>query len=150
MGLTTADKVASYIICWMDEKGREISPLELQKLVYYVQAWYLAINKSSLFNDPFESWIHGPVQPELWRKYRGFGWKPIDEIPDCPEFPDDVKEHIEEVMDAYGKLDGFQLEKLVHSEEPWLNARGGISCDEPSNSIIAHKSMKEYYSRRID
>lgn len=43
---------------------------KLQKLCYYSDAWYLAQTDDELFENHFEAWVHGPVDPEWYKKYR--------------------------------------------------------------------------------
>jgi uncharacterized phage-associated protein len=70
-------EVANYFIWLANETGSFLSNLKLQKLVYYAQAWHLALEESPLFEEDFEAWIHGPVLPTLYQKYESFSWKPI-------------------------------------------------------------------------
>lgn len=62
--------VADYFIWLANDSGSFISNLKLQKLVYYAQAWYLAIYGQSLFDEDFEAWVHGPIIPSLYQKYK--------------------------------------------------------------------------------
>lgn len=50
---------------------------KLQKLCYYAYSWYLTLYDKRLFPHTFEAWIHGPVQPQLYQKYKHTGWQPI-------------------------------------------------------------------------
>ena len=43
--------------------GDAITPLKLQKLLYFAQGNYLAKYNMPLFDEDFEAWIHGPVIP---------------------------------------------------------------------------------------
>jgi len=61
MALTTVSKIANYFIYVANETGSYLSNLKLQKLLYYAQAWHLALYGISLFDEEFEAWIHGPV-----------------------------------------------------------------------------------------
>src|SRR5260221_3271487 len=69
--------VADYFIRLANETGSFISNLKLQKLVYYAQAWHLGIKGAPLFQEDFQAWVHGPVIPELYQKYKSFAWQPI-------------------------------------------------------------------------
>lgn len=71
--------IASYFIERANQTKSTINNLKLQKLVYYSQAWHLAIHGIPLFKEDFQAWVHGPVVPELYQKYKGFGWQPIKE-----------------------------------------------------------------------
>lgn len=51
-----------------------MSHKKLQKLCYFSQAWYLANYGEPLVPNRFEAWVHGPVSPDLYYKYKGWGW----------------------------------------------------------------------------
>jgi uncharacterized phage-associated protein len=42
---------------------------------------------------------------------------------------------------------GYQLEAFTHNEEPWVNARKGISSGERSTNIITKSSMRAFYKK---
>jgi uncharacterized phage-associated protein len=151
MAPTTANDIADHILCQMHEVEDLITNLKIQKLVYYAQAWYLAIYNEPLFDDRLEAWPHGPVQPELYRRFKRYQWKPIDEQPDpCPKFVDPIKEHLKEILDVYGDLTAHHLERLTHKEDPWKNARGDLPLDAPCTNAISHEDMKDFYRRLAD
>lgn len=50
---------------------------KLQKLCYYAQAWCYALNNYRLMDTVFEAWIHGPVSPPLYDKFKNFGYNSI-------------------------------------------------------------------------
>ena len=141
--------IASYFIQLANETGSFISNLKLQKLVYYAQAWHLALQEAPLFDTDFQAWIHGPVVPELYQKYKSFGWEPIIENAK-PNLSPDVQKFLAEVADEYFALDAYELEQMTHIEPPWNRARGVIAPDEPSNAIIRKEWMKEYFSTRAE
>ncbi len=141
----TAEIIADYILCYFRDKGDPISHLKLQKLVFYVQAWYLALYEEPLFADRFEGWIHGPVVRRLYTKFKDFSWKPISDIPECPNLPDEIKAHIHEVLGVYGDFTAEDLEYMVHRERPWILARGDLHPLEPSNALIDENEMLNFY-----
>ena len=145
MAQTTAKKVAQYIIQFSNEHGDLVTNLKLQKLVYYAQAWYLALNDEPLFDDRLEAWVRGPVQPNLYQDYKNFGWNPISADLGPVAISPHIKSHLDEVMSVYGEMTGFHLERLTHQEDPWLKARGSWPKDVPSNSVISHEDMKDFY-----
>lgn len=146
--MLNCDVVADYFIWLANSTGSYVSNLKLQKLVYYAQAWHLAINGSPLFEEDFEAWIHGPVIPSLYHQYKIFGWHPIDrDIPDEAlfEYLGDVSHFLGEVSDEYFSVDAYDLERMTHLEAPWLQARAGLPSDASSNAVIRKEWMKEYY-----
>ncbi|MBF4390478.1 Panacea domain-containing protein, partial [Vibrio anguillarum] len=65
----SVNDVCDYVIDKVTDSGESLSNLKLQKLVYYVQAWYLAFENSSLCDEKFEAWVHGPVSRALFNRF---------------------------------------------------------------------------------
>jgi uncharacterized phage-associated protein len=146
-GVQSCFDVANYFIHLANQTGDTISNLKLQKLVYYSQAWHLAVNGIPLFAEDFQAWVHGPVIPELYQKYKGFGWQPIQEDSN-PDLPTEVLSFLSEVAEEYFACDTYELEQMTHIEVPWNQARGDLPPDVPSNAVIEKEWMKEYYGAR--
>jgi uncharacterized phage-associated protein len=147
--MATVEYVAECLISLSHEKNSPVSNLKLQKLLYYSQAWHLALFKNPLFEEEIEAWVHGPVVPQMFRRYRDCKWKPI------PKSEIDFKRasfagHLEDVWRVYGNFSAFDLERLTHSEFPWKAARAGLPSDASSNEIITKESMQAYYSSRLN
>ena len=124
-----------------------MSPKKLQKLSYYFEAWSYALFNDSLISDTkFEAWVHGPVSPELYSRYKEFGWNDIEQTEDNSDlFDNKALDLLESVWITYGSKSANELEALTHSELPWINARKGLGETEPSNELINAEDMKEYY-----
>lgn len=145
--------VAKYFLSRVEvDAGSLMTHLKLQKLCYYAQAWHLVFSGQAMFDEHFEAWAHGPVCPDLWKEYKDFSYHPIPapEDFDVNVFTQSQLETLNEVWDTYGQFDAKYLERLTHSEEPWLRARGSCPPGAACNNIITNESMKEYYSRFID
>ncbi len=150
MAPTTANQVADYILCRVHEWEDLITNLKLQKLVYYAQAWFLALYDQPLFDDRLEAWVHGPVQPALYQRFKKYSWGPITEEVPCPDYTEDIKSHLEEILDIYGDLTAHHLERLVHQEDPWRKARGGLPPDAFCTDPLRHEDMKIFYRSLLD
>jgi uncharacterized phage-associated protein len=148
MAPATANLVAERIISLSYEKHNPVSNLKLQKLLYYAQAWNLALNEHPLFEEEIQAWVHGPVVPEVFRRYRDCKWSPIPDSKDSSSYQ--FRAHLEEVWKVYGAFTAFDLERLTHSEDPWKIARAGLAPDASSNNIISKSSMRDYYSARLN
>jgi uncharacterized phage-associated protein len=142
------NKVADTIIALSHERGREITNLKLQKLLYYSQAWNLAFTGMPLFSESIEAWVHGPVVPSVFRRFREYRWKPI-ETNEKPCEDESVRHHVLSILNAYDKFDATQLERLTHSEKPWKDARAGLEPDMSSRNVIPHAAMRDYYRERL-
>ncbi|MDT2731069.1 DUF4065 domain-containing protein [Streptococcus parauberis] len=146
------------------KRVNSVTPKKLQKLLYYVQAWHLAltaennteseINRSLLFNSEFEAWVHGPVIPEVYEEYKSLKASVIefsgfDDENLITLLNDDELANINDVLDTYGSFNGSDLEALSHDEAPWREARNGLGPLDSSNKAISNKTMFEYYSARL-
>lgn len=141
--------IANYFIWLANETGSFVSNLKLQKLVYYAQAWHIALYDHPLFEEDFQAWVHGPVIPSLYQKYKFFGWQPISEDV-APNLPENVVQFLDEVAEEYFACDAYELEQMTHAEDPWLWARKDLSADAPSTEVIKKEWMKEYYGARAE
>jgi len=139
-GVISVFDVANYFL-----SKEPMTHKKLQKLCYYAQAWYLALFDKELFCSDFEAWVHGPVCPDLYYKYREHKWNEIPKSAQVPEIDDDLVDFLEEVFVTYGEFSGDELEILTHSEDPWKKAREGCEDWEPSNKTIDKKVMRDYY-----
>lgn len=147
-------QATDYILSKVCELGRGVSPLKLQKLLYYVQSWHLALEDSVLFQGKFQAWVHGPVNRDVYDRFASEYslYSPIsyerlsDYDADFSGMPEEDKLFINEVLDAYAGFSGDQLEDLSHSEMPWINARIGLREGERSERFIQESDMKEYYA----
>ena len=138
--------VANWFICHIDrEAGDSITHLKLQKLIYYTQAWALALKGTSIFQEDFEAWTHGPVIPLIYDHYKHYGF---ESIPVC-ECEDSVTAELEEILfevqRVYGEKSARSLELLTHQETPWILARGHLPLEARCTTAISKNNMMEYY-----
>lgn len=148
---TTALDVAKYFLWKAQNEGKKLSNKKIQKLVYYAQAWSLALKDVPLFDDKIEAWIHGPAVASLYRMFKVFGYGPVllsVEEKDIQNLSNISL--LDEVWAAYSKYDAEYLEFLTHHEEPWIKARENKEVDEVSTDEITQDSMKSYYRSRLD
>src|SRR5690349_1985396 len=111
--------VADYFLFRAKKESKKISNKKLQKLVYYAQAWTLAMTNKPLFSEKIEAWIHGPAIPSLYKKFKKYGSKPISLDQLSSKQPSlSSNEVLDEVWRVYGKYDANYLEILTHQEDP--------------------------------
>lgn len=143
------DEVGRYsvfdIANWFLSK-EEMTHKKVQKLCYYAQAWCYALRGYRLENTDYQAWVHGPVSPALWEKFKSFGYDPIRIVgkPRVTIAEEDVK-LLEDVWDTYGENTGNALEALTHRELPWIEARRGYAPEEKCTVAISPRSMESYY-----
>ena len=122
------------------------TPMKLQKLCYYAQGYFLALDNKQLFEEDFQAWQHGPVIPSLYTKYKDYQWRQITEAVDEHV---DVSERLRTIVHAYGRYDGAALSTMTHRESPWLNAREGVPETDGSSEVIPKESMRVFFAEKI-
>lgn len=76
LGLSAVD-LSKYIVTKCAVDDCPISNLQLQKILYYIQKYFLK-HDSIAFYDDIEAWQFGPVVPSSYYRFCGFGAMPID------------------------------------------------------------------------
>ena len=133
--------VAAYIL---SEKGR-LSGYQLQKLLYYCQAWCLVTQDRPLFPEEIRAWEHGPVVYEVARAHRGrrsVVARDLEADPLALSAADQVL--VDAVLEAYSGMSGDELAELSHRARPWrvsYNGQTGIA-----SNVIPNDLIKSYYS----
>lgn len=121
---------------------------QLQKLIYYCQAWHLARHDTPLFADRIEAWPDGPVVYDVFREHRGK--VAVHATSGDPSRLDgDAQRIVDFVIETYGSLTARELVDTTHIEGPYLVARRGLPPRAPSNNAIDTSLMSAYY-RRLD
>ena len=119
---------------------KSLTPLKLQKVLYLAQGWSYVWDDCPLFPDEFEAWQYGPVNVEVYNYFRDYG---REEIPECEgndgELLDsDLRETLDFVWDKYCSYSAFELVKLTHKQEPWINAYN-------NNETIKNSDIKRFF-----
>jgi len=146
----TAHIVADLLITFCNRHGDLLTNLRLQRLLYYAQAWHLALYNEDLFRDDFQAWVHGPVQPDVYVRFQPHGTGLIDCEPPPWVVAKRIEQHIEHVMEVYGRFSAYDLERIACDEEPWREARRGLAIDDPATRSIDKGTMKRFYESKLE
>jgi len=127
--------VANYFLDLGDQDGVPLSPMKLQKLLYYAHGWYLALMDKPLLDESVEAWPWGPVIPSIYHEFKRFGSDPIyDErclnvVPGPgtkltwtrPALLADVERSVlDKVWSVYKGFTAIQLSNMSHQPgSPW-------------------------------
>ena len=139
-------------ISYIFKIAEEVTPLALQKMLYFAQGIHMALSGMEFFREECEAWAHGPVFKDVYDIFKNFKYNPIDDIRFAMfqnrfhELPDDEKRIIDLVVETFGMYSGKVLERITHEETPWKNARVNCLPGESSNEVISKESIKKYFS----
>jgi uncharacterized phage-associated protein len=135
----------------LDEFGEPdlLTNMRLQKLLYYVQGYGLALLGEPIFNERIEAWRQGSVVPVVYHRMSKFGANviPADEVV-CQQTPKPIVESlIDTVWTELSKFSARELSHMTHQEEPWMEARKGLQDEEGSSQEITSQQMESYFLR---
>lgn len=147
---SVSDKMLQ-VIAYVFEELEEVTPLMLQKILYFIQGLSYAVNHRPMFYEECEAWVHGPVYREVYDMFKDFKYNPIDDarfalfesIKDQLSIED--KQIIDLVSNTFGMYSGKMLEKITHKEDPWKIARKGYSDNIISHNVLSKQLIKDYY-----
>jgi len=141
--------VADFFLSKIDkEAGSSITPLKLQKLIYWAQGWSCGFFQTPLFTSDLQAWVHGPVSPEVYYKYQNYCYEDIEKI-SCDienNFDFTQIQLLNEVYSVYGIFDAKILEAMTHKDKPWKNARKYYGPKEICQEVIPITDITEYFS----
>jgi uncharacterized phage-associated protein len=150
---SVSDKMLS-VIAYLFENLEEITPLMLQKLLYFIQGVSYAVNKMPMFYENCQAWVHGPVYPEVYDMFRDFKYNPIEDARFVilegreKKLTDKESKIVDLVVNTFGEYSGKTLEKITHEEDPWKLARKGYSDNIVSNEPILMSTIESYYTEK--
>jgi uncharacterized phage-associated protein len=142
--ITKIDIAVNYLLC----KCEDITPLALQKLLYYVQGFYYAFMNQFIFEENCEAWVHGPVFRDIYFKYSEYRFDPISvcDTADGLNLAVSEKTIIDSVIKNLSCYSGKILEAFTHAETPWLSTRGDLPASASTNRKIDKKLIGDYFT----
>lgn len=127
--------VANFVLDFCDSRGRAVTNLSLQKLVYFCHVWSLVELRRPLIKHGFQAWQYGPVLGYLYRDFRRFDDAPITSRatkinPTSGEkevvtydFDKETLALLTKVADFYSRLRATDLVDFSHAEGgPWYRS----------------------------
>ena len=148
------NEINSYVIADYFLTKSNLTPKKIQKLVYYAYAWFIALNNENeneiyniLFDEVPEAWLHGPVFPSLYAKFKSYNWHEVPMIKKSITFENkDLMSFLDEVWDVFGSSSADELEYMTHQEDPWINARKIYESQNNYHQKISLKDIFRFYN----
>jgi uncharacterized phage-associated protein len=157
--------VANEFVTIARAAGEELSPMKLQKLVYFAHGWYLALTGAPLISEEVQAWQYGPVIPYLYQHFKGYGngaiempmtedvwengrWNPkVPLLKDQGPSAEQARSVIRRVWDEYGKYSAARLSNATHqSGSPWEE----VYEADRKNAVIPAETIKAYFKGLVN
>ena len=157
-----AKAIANEFLTIAKNQGDDLTPMKLQKLVYFAHGWYLAVTGKPLISEDIQAWEYGPVIPSLYKDFREYGNSPIGfpatefKMRDGratlfvplignsgnPEERDTARQVVQKVWKEYGPYTPARLSNATHApDSPWNQ----VYREGEKNIPIPSQSIREYF-----
>lgn len=145
----------------------DLTPMKLQKLVYFAHGWNLGATATPLINEQIEAWQYGPVVKSIYDVAKQYGNRPINSylstyvptpngdwvhVPCLLNSQDlhQVKPLLAWVLDQYGSYSGIQLSNLTHAADtPWKKTVDLYKGVLPYSTDIDSDVIQSYFSEKL-
>ena len=159
-----SEAVANWFIQKAKDTGcSDLTPMKIQKLVYFAHSWNLGVNGDPLITDEIQAWRFGPVIYQLYREFKKYHNQPIKgfasnmrysngrleiHTPVIDSDDTDGLKILEKIWDVYSAYTPIQLSKMTHEEGgPWHQVASQYGGSLPSGVDIPNELIKDYYSQ---
>ncbi len=157
-----AKAVANYFLDLAAKNNTSITPMKLQKLIFFAHGWHLALAGEPLIADQVEAWQFGPVVPSIYHEFKhersgAITCKATEldlenfelvelSVPECDETARKVMDRIWEI---YGGLSAKRLSDLTHLPgTPWDSAIK-LWGDSTRRIPILDADIDKYFSEQL-
>ena len=154
--------IANYFLTVAAEHNEALTPMKIQKLVYFANGWHLAVKGERLIHEQVEAWPYGPVIPSLYRAFRNYGNQAVTRpavrrgpdfqilrvpsLDDIPEKATFTRAFLDRIWDIYGHYTAVQLSNETHrAGTPWHDILTENHGEIPRRTDIPAALMEKYF-----
>lgn len=141
-----ATVLSNNILVRAQEEKIDITPMKLQKLLYYVCVKYAKETGNSPISEHFEVWKYGPVVATVYAEFKPFGSKTITKFSQNAmgksKMVDEdanpiLKKCLDYVWNKFKRLSGIELSERTHKRES-----GWYAAYQKNHTAISTEEMR--------
>jgi len=129
---------ADYILLNYSGSQSNITPMKIQKLLFYVKAWSI-VEGSNLIPETFIHMKYGPLNQDIYNKYKSFGSSQITKPKIEPVNISNI-EFVDFILENYMEFNAIELSSMTHNEKPWIETKDCQPIDD--------NKIKNYYKEQ--
>lgn len=140
--------IANYIVAYSNQAEKSITNLRLQKIMYYIQGYFLRQYDALAFSSDIVNWPYGPVVLDAYYDFCVYGHTNIDQLKDPDAAIGKISDRahrtlINNVIDACLSKSITALVEDTHNEDPWktTHSRSVITCDKISDYFTSNNPL---------
>jgi uncharacterized phage-associated protein len=157
---STSVAVANFFILKARAVGG-ITPMKLEKLIYFAHGWHLAKFNRPLINECVEARFCGIVIPTVFRHTFDFGFERLTKLiyegrglklfRQQPSVTDPmIKNFLDSIWDALWIYDEVYIAEAICREgTPWAQIEYMFKYDNDHQEPIPHETILEYFAEQM-
>lgn len=136
--------IAKYIIAYCNKNEKSITNLVLQKILYYVQGYFIKRYGMLAYEAEIVKWPYGPVVPEAYFNLCSYRNLPIqfdsEDYDECLDLITNPKHKtlINKIIERCINVSVTNIVNKTHAETPWADAR--------MKQVIGIDKIDDYFS----
>lgn len=131
-----------------EKSGNSLTDMELCRFLYIAQMMHLGLYKRPIFDENFEAWEPGPVQPDLYHAINSAGvsahknlLRRAKKLTEGSE-----KDILDQTYEQASQIKQDELVAVTH----WEKGAWAKSCDaDYPHAVIEHGLMRQEYIDRV-
>lgn len=156
-------RVANFVIDTAKDEKKELTNLKLQKILFFLQGFYLHTYDKRLIDGSFSKWQYGPVEKDAYNYFKfsgsaqliddafefstdSFKITPIPPISE-KDFDSDAFIELKNVLESLLNIPTWRLVELTHKDKSWADYREEIGSYSAAN--YTDDQIKECYSNSL-
>lgn len=144
---------AYFLISLFNKDRREVTQLQVQKIMYFFEAFYMCVkDKEKLYDCNFNAWAFGPVSIPLYQALKKFGDSNIvldeEQLSFSEGISSDKKNMLTYIYTVFGDVPAMQLVHLTHRKDsPWYSKwkENNEKVVYGNKSYISKQQTKEWF-----
>lgn len=132
--------VCHCIVNYCNGRNYSLSNLKLQKILYFVQAYFIKFLGRPCFKEEIEAWDFGPVVPEAYHEYKHFGGGEIIGDGEKDSLTTEDGTLVRAIVNVLAKFSATELVSITHKQDPWIR-----NYVPRANNPISNEDLKEYF-----
>lgn len=133
--------IAEYILSYCNKNDILISNFQLQKILYYLQCYFVVFEDRALFEDNIHAYDFGVAVDDVYKRFCMYGagsifYRDSDKgvVDECD------KKYMNGIIDDISKFSNPSLNDIMFKQYPIMRAM------KTRDRIITIDSIKKYYS----
>lgn len=140
---------AYYLISLFNDEKIPVTQLQVQKLMYLFEAYYMNKENKPLYECEYQAWPFGPVAIPLYKHFKKYGKDEIILTTNEREIAESTekvkKKYMNNLYKVFKSFKPFELVNFTHANgSPWDK-----SWKKEPYSIISKEDIRDWFSKYV-